>query len=119
MADEYRTFIGIVQFDPREGEAGGKKVRNITIRGTGVKEQALRVGATLWPSHGHVKVEKGDAVLIEGKFSRNKGSDSDGNEVVYNNVSVARILVLGATDEGKRADVVNEPDDADDDDIPY
>ena len=121
---EYRTIHGVVQFDPREGQAGGKDVRNITVRTSGVKEQSMRVGATLWPSHAHIEVGKGDSVVLEGKFSRNKGTNQQGDEVVYNNLSVTGILVQGTLDPGKEVETVNTDDSAaddaaDDDDIPF
>lgn len=117
----FRTLAGVVQFDPREGQAGGKTVRNITIRTAGVKEQSMRVGATLWPSHDHVEVEKGDYVVLEGKFSRNQGQNKEGEAVTYNNLSVSGILVLGGLDEGERVETTNNDaaDEPTDDDIPY
>lgn len=125
MASEkvYRSFIGIVQFDPREGQAGGKAVRNITIRNAGVKENSMRVSATLWPSHAHVAVEKGDVVFIEGSFERNTKTNSEtGEKVVYNNVSVSAIKNFGPADTGQeieREDAAEPAEDADDDDIPF
>lgn len=121
--NQYRTLIGVVQFDPREGQAGGKDVRNITVRTGGVKEQSLRVGATLWPSHAHVEVGKGDFVVLEGKFSRNEGTNGQGEKVTYNNLSVTNILNLGTLDAGQEVETVNtdEPaaDAEDEDDIPF
>ena len=118
---QYRTISGVVQFDPREGQAGGKDVRNITVRTTGLKEQSLRVSATLWPSHEHVAVQKGDFVVLEGKFSRNKGNNQNGDEVVYNNLSVTSILNLGTLDPGKEIETTNSAaaDETEDDDIPF
>jgi hypothetical protein len=55
--------------------------------------------------------------MIEGKFSHNKGTDADGNEIVYNNLSVARLSNLGHADEGKKIEVDNPV--ADDDDLPF
>jgi hypothetical protein len=75
------------------------------------------VSATVWPPHAHIKIEKGDVVMVEGKFSRNKGTDANGDEVVYNNLSVARLSVLGHADEGKKIEVDNPV--ADDDDLPF
>lgn len=121
---QFRTIYGVVQFDPRDGKAGDKVVRNITIRTSGVKEQSLRVSATLWPSHEHVEVAKGDVVTLEGKFSRNQG-EKDGEKVFYNNLSVTGIHVHGRMDEGKKIDTVNtstsssEADEVEEDDIPY
>lgn len=119
---QFRTLHGVVQFDPREGNAGGKPVRNITIRTSGVKEQSMKVGATLWPSHAHVAVEKGDEVTLEGKFSRNTGTNAQGEPVTYNNLSVVGIRVHGALDYGRDdAEVENAVtgDEPGDDDIPF
>jgi hypothetical protein len=118
----YRTFYGVVQFPPRDGEAGGKAVRNITIRTTGVKDQSIRVGATLWPSHAHVEVEEGDAVVVEGAFTVNKG-EKDGEPITYFNLSVSGILNLGPLDQGDEIPVenstANTPEPVAEDDIPY
>lgn len=114
--------MGVIQFDPREGQAGGKDVRNITVRTAGVKEQSLKVGATLWPSHAHIEVGRGDFVVLEGKFSRNEGTNQDGVKVVYNNLSVTNILNLGTLDAGQEVETVNTDASADevaDDDIPF
>lgn len=109
-----------MQFDPREGNAGGKEVRNLVIREVGFVKP-LRVSATVWPSHSHVAVEKGDIVLVDGAVTRTKGTNQEGEEVTYNNLSVSQIAVLGKTDAGKKVETVNTDsvDDEDDDDIPY
>jgi len=120
---QYRVFTGIAQWDPRDGEAAGKKVRNVTIRAAGVKEQSILVSCTLWPSHAHVDVKQGDAVIVEGVFTRSTAPDDSGNTRTYNNLSVSRLLKLGAADAGKRDDAPeasDEPDETvEDDDIPY
>lgn len=121
---QFRTVSGVVQFEPREGNAGGKEVRNITVRTAGLREQSVKVGATLWPSHAHIAVDKGDFVVLEGKFSQNKGTNQQGDPVTYNNMSVTNILVLGTLDAGRDDEPVNRRDDADfpvadDDDIPF
>jgi hypothetical protein len=118
---QFRTIIGTVEFDPRDGEAGGKKVRNITVAQGGVKEQAIKVGATLWPSHSHVAVEKGDVVSLRGSFTRNVVTKDDGSKVTYNNLSVTSLAVLGRMDEGKQVETVNDSADEpeDEDDIPF
>jgi hypothetical protein len=118
---QFRTIIGTVEFDPRDGEAGGKKVRNITVAQGGVKEQAIKVGATLWPSHSHVAVEKGDVVALRGSFTRNVVTKDDGSKVTYNNLSVTSLAVLGRMDEGKQVETVNDSADEpeDEDDIPF
>ena len=119
---QYRTFIGIVQWDPRDGEAAGKKVRNATIRAAGVKDQSILVSLTLWPSHANTVIEQGDAVLVEGVFTRSTSTTKDGDSRTYNNLSVSRLLKLGATDVGEREDVsvsADADEDEDEDDIPY
>lgn len=105
---QYRSFIGFVKFEPREGEVelrdGDVAVRNIVVREVGVKEQAIDVRATLWPSHDHINVEQGDLVAIEGPFTVNKGKNKDDEPVTYFNLSVSRIINLGPGDEGQRED---------------
>jgi hypothetical protein len=120
LSDEFRTVMGIVQFPPRDGEAGGKAVRNITVRQTGFGPTAVKVSATLWPSHEHVAVEEGSVVILEGKYKQNKG-EKDGETVTYHNLSVTRIAVLGQADSGKKVDVENETaaEPESDDDIPF
>lgn len=100
-------------FEPREAEAAGQEVRNISVSGV----DRLRYGATLWPSHGHVKVAQGDVVTLEGSYNKRTTSDDDGNEKVFHNISVTRIFVHGAADQGKKNETVNTQ--ADDDDIPF
>lgn len=121
MSDEFRTVMGIVQFPPRDGEAGGKAVRNITVRQTGFGPTAVKVSATIWPSHEHIAVEEGDVVIVEGKYKQNTGTNNDGDKVTYHNLSVTRIAVLGKSDSGKKVDVENEtaaePESTDD--IPF
>lgn len=121
MSETYRSVFGVVQFDPQDQEAAGKPVRRVVVQNVGFKEQSVRVYLTVWPSHGDVKIEKGDLVFAEGKYSQGKG-EKDGKSVTYHNVSVSRIAVLGAVNEGKRVETVNDGDDGDadgDDDIPF
>ena len=115
----YRSFIGVVQFDPTDREVAGKDVRNVTIRATGLKDQAQLISITVWPSHAGVKIEKGDALIVDGKFQVNKGSDGEGNSKTYFNVSASRILNLGKTDPGvevESTDAGGGDDDGDDPD---
>jgi len=105
---QYRTFIGFVKYEPREAtvKRDGEEVtvRSIVLRQAGVKDQAIDVRATLWPSHDHVDVEQGDLVAVEGKFSVNKGENSDGEPTTYFNLSVSGITLLGPADFGERAE---------------
>lgn len=116
---KYRTVIGIVQFPPRDGEAADKPVRNIVVNSVGFKEQAVRVSATLWPSHKDVAVDENDVVIMEGKYSMTNKT-KDGEPVTYHNLSVARIAVIGKADPGKQPDVDdNDVASESDDEIPF
>jgi hypothetical protein len=110
----YRTFCGFVKFEPKEAEAGGKDVRQIVFRNAGIKEQAIDVRATLWPSHEDVPVAQGDWVEVEGKFTVNKTEDK-----TYFNLSVSRIRVNGVTYEGTREETTNGGANDTDDDESY
>ena len=122
MSDVYRSFAGFVKFDPRDGDAAGKPIRSIVLRQTGVKDQAIDVRCTLWPSHEHVDVAQGDFIAVEGKFSVNKTKDKEGQPITYFNLSVSNIVKLGEGDRGERTGVANarvENDADDSDDLPY
>jgi hypothetical protein len=110
-----------VAFEPREAEAAGQAVRNISVTQTGFGPTAVRVGATLWPSHAHVKVEQGDVVTLEGSYNKRTTQDDDGNDRTFHNISVTRIFVHGAADQGKKLETTSDDssDDASDDDIPF
>jgi hypothetical protein len=120
MADKYRTAVGIVQFDVKDGEAANKPVRNIVVNSAGFGPYAVRVSATLWPSHKDFKVEKNDAVILEGKYTTST-QEKDGEKITYHNLSVVRAINLGAADAGTKPetdenDVVDDPAD---EDIPF
>lgn len=107
-------------FEPREAEAAGQQVRNISVTQTGFGPTAVRVGATLWPSHSHVKVAQGDVVTLEGSYNKRTTQDDEGNDRVFHNISVTRIFNFGPADQGKKNETVNtESDEASDDDIPF
>jgi len=117
-AGVWRTLFGVVQFDPTERDVNGKTVLSVTIRTAGLKDQSVQVSCTLWPSHAHLfdSVEKGQAVVVEGKFSANKGTDKEGDPKTYLNLSVARFLSLGALDPGEEVETTDSDGDAPDDD---
>jgi hypothetical protein len=119
--NDFRTVIGTVEFPPREGKAGGKDVRNIAVRQTGIHEkESVRVSATIWPSHDHIEVNEGDVVVLVGKYSENKTTNNEGRPVTYHNLSVSRLDVLGRLDTGQEPGVENEADDdTADDDLPF
>jgi len=106
---QYRTIFGVVQFDPQERQANGKDVLSVTIRAAGVKDQSRLVSCTLWPSHKALfgSIAKGDAVVVEGKYAVNNGTDGDGNPKQYHNLSVAGILKLGSLDTGEETERTN------------
>lgn len=126
MSDVYRTFTGFVKFEPRDGEAAGKPIRSFVLRATGVKDQAVDVRSTLWPSHDDVELEQGDAVIVEGKFTVNKAKDKAGDQQTYFNLSVSNIINLGPGNRGERVETENTGGNASagdqnppDDEIPY
>lgn len=119
---EFRTIVGVVGFPPKEGNAGGKTVRNISVRQTGVHaKEAVRISATLWPSFDHIDVQEGDVVLLDGSYTENKGTNQAGESVTYYNLSVSKLAVLGRADAGTKPERDDEPtaDDVADDDIPF
>ena len=121
---EYRTIIGVVKFEPREATAklsdGEDEVRNIVVRQTGVREQAIDVRATIWPSHAHIAVDQGDVVVLEGKFSVNKTKNNEGEPATYFNLSVSGITKLGSLDTGMRGEASgSSSSEPEDDDTPW
>ncbi len=111
----------MIQFDPKDGEAGGKPVRNIVVQQTGFGPTAVRVSATVWPSHSHVELKQGDVVTFEGPYTQNKVPSDDGSTRTFHNISVTRLYKHGAVDAGKREETVNTTSAAevDDEDIPF
>lgn len=90
------------------------------VRQTGVHEkEAARVSCTVWPPHEHIALSKGDIVAVEGKFSQNNGTDSNGAPVTYNNLSVSTLAVLGHADPGQKPGVENAVDETTDEDCPF
>lgn len=118
---QFRTVHGVIQFPPKDGEAGGKAVRNIVVQQTGFGPTAVRVYATVWPSHDHIKLAQGDVVTLEGAYTQNKVSGDDGQRT-FHNISVTRLYKHGSIDAGKREGTVNTANDDDnvvDEDIPF
>lgn len=118
MAGEYRTIFGVVQFDTQEAEAAGKDILRFTIRSNGTKDQSQLVSCTLWPSHADYfkKLAKGTAVVVQGKYSVNKGTDKDGDPKTYHNLSVSDLLVLGEVDSGEEVETTRSAASSDDGD---
>lgn len=121
---QYRTIVGVVQFDPRDGEAAGQTVRNITVRQTGVHEkEAVNVSATLWEQFAGVEVERGDVVILEGSYQTKAGKNKSGDPVTYHNLSVNGICVFSKLDKGADVDTANDTASTtqltDDEDLPF
>lgn len=118
MADNnpWKTVSGFVQWEPKDGEAAGKKVRWATIRQTGSRGSLIRL--TVWPSHKDVEINEGDLLYAEGPFTTREVEGDDGNVRKYLNLS-AQNLVRFAGNKGKKADVDNagssDGSDSDDD----
>lgn len=85
---------------------------------TGFGPYAVRVGATVWPSHAHVALKQGDVVTLEGSYNKRTSSDEEGNERTFHNISVTRLLVHGTADSGKREETTNDSS-VDDDDVTF
>jgi hypothetical protein len=95
MADgkQYATVLGTIQWDVEEKEVNGKDIREFSIRSI-VSQQLVRV--TLWDQFVNVKVQKGDAVIVDGEVKQNAGTDKQGNAVTYNNLTATNIAVIPA-----------------------
>jgi hypothetical protein len=113
-SSNYRTILGIVQFDVKDGEAAGKPVRNIRVNGV----DRLPYSATLWPSHKDFPVSKNDVVVLEGKYTTSDG-EKDGEKVTYHNLSVIRAKNLGPADAGVKPETDDNGVEPDADEIPF
>lgn len=91
-----------MQFDPKEVDRNDKTARDIVVQQSGFGPFAVRVNATVWPSHEHIAINKGDVVTLEGKYNYNKTTNNEGEERVYHNLSVFRMKNHGPIDEGNR-----------------
>jgi hypothetical protein len=121
---QWRTVSGVVQFEPKDGEAAGQKVRTVVVKQTGFGAQSVNTYCTLWPKHKAFVVDKGDFVVLEGSYTSRPGQNkTTGEDVTYHNISVTRIKNYGGLDEGEDEEVVNAVDDdadpVNEDDIPF
>jgi hypothetical protein len=87
--DEYITVAGIVQFDPRSRNAGGKDVRDVAIRSLANHKM---ISITVWPENNNVPVKKGDFIVADGKFSQSQGQNKNGEQQTYYNLSAITFL---------------------------
>jgi hypothetical protein len=86
---DYTTIGGIVQFDPRTRQAGDKQVRDVVIRDMSSKKN---FSVTIWPEKGAIPVNKGDFLVVDGKYSASVGQNKAGEQVTYHNISATAIV---------------------------
>lgn len=102
---EYAVVAGMIQFDPKEREANGQSVRDITIKALGT-QKLVRI--TVWPEFSGVALKKGDFVSVDGKYEVSMGQGTDGGQREYINVSATQLAVLPAATKAER-EVSNRP----------
>lgn len=88
---DYITIAGLIQFDPRDRQAGGKQVRDVVVRAIGDNKN---YSVTIWPENGHITVNKGDVLFVDGKLSQSVGQNKAGEQVTYNNLSAMNIVCI-------------------------
>ena len=86
---EYTTIGGIVQFEPRTRQAGDKQVRDVVIRDMSTKKN---FSVTLWPEKANVPINKGDFLVVDGKYSSSVGQNKSGEQVTYHNISATAVV---------------------------
>jgi hypothetical protein len=113
---EYVTIAGIVQFDPRQRQAGDKQVRDVVIRAIGSNKN---FSVTLWPEKANIPINKGDFLVCDGKHSQSAGQNKDGEQVTYNNLSATTVIrIAGESAAAVAAPVASAPA-ATGDDFPF
>lgn len=111
----YVTAGGFVQFDPQEREANGKPVTDIVIKTQGGDGKFLRI--TIWPelpvekALGR-KIEKGDLVHVDGKFSSSTYQDKEGKSKTSLQISAFLLNINGKRIDREGEQVVVETDGA-------
>lgn len=90
----YVTAGGFIQFDPQDREANGKPVTDVVIKTEGGSGKFLRI--TIWPELQVEKVigrklEKGDLVHVDGKFSSSTYQDAEGKQ--KNSLQISAFLL--------------------------
>jgi len=97
---EYITIAGIVQFDPRQRQAGDKQVRDVVIRAIGSNKN---FSVTVWPEKANITINKGDFLVADGKYSSSAGQNKAGEQVTYHNLSATTIIRLAGEDAAPSA----------------
>jgi hypothetical protein len=105
MSDKtYLSAAGVVQFDPEERDAGGQKVRSVTIRTFG--SEGTNLYLTIWPDHADTAINKGDTLFVDGTLTERVGQSQDGEKKTYLNFSVSELGIVPAEPKRER-EVVN------------
>lgn len=113
---DYVTIAGIVQFDPRTRQAGGKEVRDVVIRAIGSNKN---FSVTIWPEKSGIPVNKGDFLVCDGKYSQSVGQNKAGEQVTYHNLSATTIVRVAGDDTPSSATPVAAGAVATGDDFPF
>ena len=113
---EYVTIAGIVQFDPRQRQAGDKQVRDVVIRAIGSNKN---FSVTLWPEKANIPISKGDFLVCDGKHSQSVGQNKDGEQVTYNNLSATTVIRIAGEGAAPTAAPVASAPAATGDDFPF
>lgn len=87
--NEYKTVAGIIQFEPETREVNGKAVKQFTVRNIAGN---VNVRVTIWPELAAPALEKGDGVMVDGKYTTT--SSQDGSRE-FHNISATTIVKLG------------------------
>ena len=113
---EYVTIAGIVQFDPRQRQAGDKQVRDVVIRAIGSNKN---FSVTLWPEKANIPISKGDFLVCDGKHSQSVGQNKDGEQVTYNNLSATTVIRIAGEGAAPTAAPTASAPAATGDDFPF
>lgn len=98
--DIYKVVAGRVQFDPKPGQAGGKQIRKIALKVVG--GDSTLVNVTLWPEYADLEINRGDFVMIDGKFSTRVGLNQQGEETTFYDLTISDIAVIPAAPKKER-----------------
>lgn len=101
MSDkQYATVVGIVQFEPREREANGKKVVDIAVRAAG--SQKL-VNITVWPEYQvSAPIKRGDGIMADGAFETRTYQDASGAAKESLQLNPTSLVVIPAVPKAER-----------------
>lgn len=116
---EYITVAGLVQFDPRTRQAGGKEVRDVVVRAL---NSSKNFSITVWPENANIPINKGDFLVADGKYTQSVGQNKEGAETTYHNLSARMIIRIEGNEPGAapaKPKMVAVPDIETGDDFPF